>query len=243
MLDIDRWAGDVSAPSRRDAWRDLGVRVALPAAVWWAVVVGLGLLLGGPMSWVDEREDAVSVWLAGRRTATLDTLTKIWGEIGNTETVIAVAVVVCALVWWRTRRWWYAVVPALTVAVQSAVFLPAATVVGRERPDVEKLDAAPPTSSFPSGHTGAATALYVSLALLCQQIRHTGLRLTLTVVLLAQPLLVGSARLYRGMHHPSDVVVGILNGLVCVVLGWNWLRRSPADADEPVTADAAEARR
>lgn len=243
MLDIDRWNNDVSAPSRRDAWRDLGRRVALPALVWWLVVVGIGLLLGGPLSRIDAREDGVVAWFVERRTATLDTLTRIWGEVGNTETVIGVAVIVCVLVWWRTRRWWYAVVPALTVAIQSAVFLPATTIVGRERPDVEKLDAAPPTSSFPSGHTGAATALYVSLALMCQQIRHTGLRVTLTVILLAQPLLVAFARLYRGMHHPTDVVVGILNGLVCVVLGWNWLRRRPADTDEPVTADATKGTR
>lgn len=240
MLDVDRWKGDTSAPSRRDAWRDLGLRVALPAVMWWLVIVGVGLLLTGPLAWLDAREDSVVAWFVEQRTATLDTLTRVWGEIGNTETVIGVAVVVCALVWWRTRRWWYAVVPALTVAVQSAVFLPVTAVIGRERPDVERLDAAPPTSSFPSGHTGAATALYVSLALMCQQIRHTGLRVTLTVVLLAQPLLVAYARLYRGMHHPSDVVVGMLNGLVCVVLGWNWLRRTPADDGEPVAADAAE---
>ena len=39
------------------------------------------------------------------------------------------------------------------------------------------------------------------------------------------PLLVGYARLYRGMHHLSDVLVGAVNGVVCMLLAWNYLRR------------------
>jgi membrane-associated phospholipid phosphatase len=45
-------------------------------------------------------------------------------------------------------------------------------------------------------------------------------------VLLVVPLGVGVARLYRGMHFPTDVVFGALNGTVAVllvrqaVLGW-----------------------
>jgi undecaprenyl-diphosphatase len=36
---------------------------------------------------------------------------------------------------------------------------------------------------------------------------------------------VAYARLYRGMHHLSDVLVGFLNGIVRAVLAWNYLRR------------------
>lgn len=49
--------------------------------------------------------------------------------------------VVVAGLWWRTRSWWFAVVPALAM-VQSAVLVTSAFVVGRERPDVEHLDRA-----------------------------------------------------------------------------------------------------
>jgi PAP2 superfamily len=44
-------------------------------------------------------------------------------------------------------------------------------------------------------------------------------------VCVAVPFLVASARLYRGMHHVSDVLVAILNGLVAALLAWGWLRR------------------
>jgi len=35
----------------------------------------------------------------------------------------------------------------------------------------------------------------------------------------SHPFLVAYARLYRGMHHLSDVVVGAIDGLICAGLG------------------------
>lgn len=227
MLDLDRWTEDTSPPDGREVRRDLGLRVGLPAAVWWVFVVGLGFMLTGPLAELRERENAVNEWFVGQRTPTLDFLTEVWGVVGTTETIIGICLVASGVVWWRTRQWWYAVVPAIAVAVQAAVFMLAALVVSAERPDVEQLDAAPPTSSFPSGHSGASVALYVSLALIAQRIWYPWLRVSVTAVLVVLPLLVIFSRLYRGMHYPSDVAVGVLNGLVCVVLGWYWLRRTP----------------
>jgi membrane-associated phospholipid phosphatase len=227
MLDLERWADDTSAPNAREARRDLGLRVGVPAAVWWVIVVGLGLLLAGPLAGLKERENAVNEWFVEQRTATLNTVTEVWGVMGTTETIIGICLVVSGIVWWRTKQWWYAVVPAIAVAVQAAVFMLGALVVSAERPDVEQLDHAPPTSSFPSGHSGASIALYLSLALMAQRIERTWLRVSVTVVLFVLPLLVVYSRLYRGMHYPSDVVVGVLNGLVCVVIGWYWLRGTP----------------
>ena len=66
---------------------------------------------------------------------------------------------------WRTKQWWVAVIPALAISLQATVFVIAANLVNRPRPDVERLDPAPPTSSYPSGHTGASFALYLTFAL------------------------------------------------------------------------------
>jgi membrane-associated phospholipid phosphatase len=37
-------------------------------------------------------------------------------------------------------------------------------------------------------------------------------------VFVAVPILVAVSRLYRGMHHPTDVVFGALNGLACLAV-------------------------
>jgi membrane-associated phospholipid phosphatase len=90
---------------------------------------------------------------------------------------------------------------------------------------VPKLDPAPPTSSYPSGHVGAATALYLSFALLAaQRIERAWLRRLVIVVCAVIPFLVAYARLYRGMHHLSDVLIGALNGIACALLAWTCLR-------------------
>ncbi|ADG75055.1 phosphoesterase PA-phosphatase related protein [Cellulomonas flavigena DSM 20109] len=219
-----RYETDTRAPSGAELRRDLARRVLLPALALWGVVVGLGLLITGPLGGL-QAETGVNAWLVEQRTPTLDAVTTVLSAIGQTEFLIGACVLAIALVWWRTRQWWYAMVPGLAVAVQAAIFLTSALVVGRERPDVEQLDEAPPTSSFPSGHTGAATAFYLSLAMMAQRIGNPVARWTVTLLCVLVPVAVGVARMYRGMHSLTDVLVGFLNGATCAVLAWNGVRR------------------
>ena len=224
MSFLTRYADDRSTPSAGAVVRDVLVRAVAPAVALWALIVGLGLLVTGPLGGLSA-EEPLSKDVAGSRTDTWNSVTMVWSHIGNTEIVIGVCVLAVGLLWWRTRRWWLAVVPAIAIALQATVFVIATAVVGRPRPDVAHLDPAPPTSSYPSGHVGAATALYVSFALLAQGIERPMLRRLVTTVLLVVPLLVAWARLYRGMHHLSDIVVGAANGLACALLAWAYLRR------------------
>jgi membrane-associated phospholipid phosphatase len=76
-------------------------------------------------------------------------------------------------------------VPAIAILVETAIFLSIASLVDRERPPVEKLDVAPPTSSYPSGHVGASTALYLAFAILALRIERSWLRRT--TILSASP--------------------------------------------------------
>lgn len=221
---VHRYEVDRSRPSVGSALRDAALRVLAPAVVLFGLIVGLGFLILGPLGNLPWEED-LSRSVAAGRTATMNSVTAVWSHIGNTEIVIGVCVVVVALVWWRTKQWWYAVVPAIAIAAQASVFVAATTLTDRKRPAVEHLDPAPPTSSYPSGHMGASTALYLTFALMAQRIERVWLRRLVTVVCAIVPLLVGYARLYRGMHHLVDILVGMVNGVVCALLAWNYLRR------------------
>ena len=214
--------------------RDLVRRGLLPVLLLWVGIVGLGLLVVGPLDSLPG-EVVLNEELQERRTPVLDDLTAVWSHIGGTHFIIGACVLAVAVLWWRTRQWRRAFVPAIAISIQSSVFVTAAAVVGRERPDVEQLDEAPPTSGFPSGHVGASTAFYLTLALLASRIRNAALRWTAMAVVLAVPLLVAFSRLYRGMHHLSDVVVGVLNGVVCALLAWRYLHAREAEDESPDT--------
>ena len=70
------------------------------------------------------------------------------------------------------------------------------------------------------------------------RISNVVVRRVVIVLCILAPLLVSYARLYRGAHHVSDIVVGMLNGVLCALLAWNYLRREPASG----TATGAETR-
>jgi undecaprenyl-diphosphatase len=240
MTFLNRWDDDRSRPTLSEAGRDLAVRVVVPMTAWWLVVMAIGwAITDGPLKELGVREERLNRWLASGRTGLLDSITLFFSWTGATVSIIGVCLVVVAAVWWRTRRWWFAVVPLIAISAQALVFFFTTLLIDRERPHVEKLDDSPPTSSFPSGHTGAATGLYFTLALMALRIKHPGLRSLVVTVCLFVPLLVASARLYRGMHHLSDVIVAIVNGLIAGLLAWGWLRAGSAGPAAPARVDEA----
>ncbi|KQZ89747.1 hypothetical protein ASD62_10975 [Phycicoccus sp. Root563] len=203
--------------------RDLLTRTVVPGVGVFAVVVALGLLVTGPLAVIDHKEDRISADFNRFRNDALDPVSAVFSHVGNTEYVIAICLVAVGILYWRTRDLRWSVVPLVAISLQALIFLFATMAVGRQRPPAIPMDASPPTSSFPSGHTGASTALYVSLLLMAAtRIERAGLRRLVIGVCAVLPVLVGLARLYRGAHHISDVVVAMLNGIACALLAFHW---------------------
>ena len=73
------------------------------------------------------------------------------------------------------------------------------------------------------------------------RIERDGLRRLVMGVCAVLPILVGLARLYRGAHHISDVLAGMVNGLVCAVLAYQWYRhRARAEGASGTVRSAAD---
>jgi undecaprenyl-diphosphatase len=96
------------------------------------------------------------------------------------------------------------------------LFLASAAIAHRPRPAVEHLDGPLPTSSFPSGHVAATMLLYAAIAVLVLPRTRAWWRWLFVAAAVLMPLWVAFSRMYRGMHHPTDV-------LGSVVLAAFWL--------------------
>ncbi|MEV7725360.1 diacylglycerol kinase family protein [Streptomyces sp. NPDC087917] len=197
-------------------------RPLLLLPVQLAVMVALGSLVTGFAAdrWPLSAEDDVNRTLAEHRVAPVSEATRWLSLLAGTQSVIALTVlcVVVLLLVPHASRYRHASFLAASVAVQSAVFVLITLVVERPRPDVPHLDGAPPTSSFPSGHVGASVALFGGLATLAAARLHGARRRAVVTVLLLIPVAVAFSRVYRGMHHPSDVIGGLLNGACTLLL-------------------------
>jgi membrane-associated phospholipid phosphatase len=209
----------VRAELRRDVPRLLG-----GAALVYLLLAGTGLLVNRVLSHgaFGRWDQGVSRWFFEHRNGTVNTLTHYGSMVSDTRTAIVVtAVLVIGLRVWR-GRWRESVVVLLCIVGELTIFLGVTSTVHRKRPTVPHLDPAPPTSSFPSGHTGAAVALYVGLAvtllLVTRRERHRSAYLLVAGLLCVLPVIVGVSRVYRGMHFVSDVVAGALAGGLWMVL-------------------------
>ena len=192
----------------------IGITAGL--ALLMAVMVGIGWLITHPFAhdWPFTAEDGVDRTLAGDRTTLLNRVSGLLSTLGSTPYAIGLTVLGALVARLVFHRWRESFFLAGAVTLQATVFLVTTLAIERARPAVVHLDNSPPTSSFPSGHTAAAMALYGAIILLA---RHRGARWPVWL-LVAIPLAVGGSRLYRGMHHPSDVIAGLLLGAAAVAL-------------------------
>lgn len=185
--------------------------VVLPGLAVTGATAALGRVVQGPLDgW--PVEDELNRWCVRHRTPTVNALTWVPSTYADTPCTIAMSLLLGGWLWRRTGSLREAVAPLAAISVETACFLGAASVVGRPRPDVPWLDRPAPTSSFPSGHTGATTALHLTVAHALARRDTPGSRRVGETIRWALPLAVGTSRVYRGMHHPSDVVVGAAIG-------------------------------
>lgn len=130
------------------------------AALILVVMLGLGWLVthAEPSAGPDL---AIAAWLAQHRTPALDAASTVATDVCSTTSVFVLGFLAAACSAGLLRRWWPAVLLAIALVGELWLFLATAMITKRPRPPVAHVDAAlPPTSSFPSGHTGAAVCLF-----------------------------------------------------------------------------------
>lgn len=222
---IRRWPPAQHPPTVGEVAGQLLRRAVLPGLAVWIAIVALGFVIMGPLGEL-QGEEAWSKQIEAWRTPLWDSMTHVWSTSTDTWYTIGSGIVLSLITWFLTRRWWVGMVPVLAITLESTIFVTATHLVGRPRPEVSRPDPAPPTSSFPSGHTAAAMALWLSVALLSMRIERAWIRWPIVAFGVCLPVLVAFARFYRGAHHVSDIVVGVVLGVFCAFTATRAVRQT-----------------
>jgi undecaprenyl-diphosphatase len=200
---------------RHDRARKYG-RIAAGIVVIWVLIIGaltgIGKLImithNGNGDLLGDR--TIPRWFAAHRTPSLNHLSLIASNLGATQDILIVSVVTCVVFLAVTRRWRPVIFIAVVMFGELGAFLIIEEIVKRPRPDVPHLGSGLPTSAFPSGHMAATTCLYVAIAILVIGHARGWWRYLFLIPAIVMPVMIATARMYRGEHHPTDILASLL---------------------------------
>lgn len=202
-------------------------RKLIQLIVAWTLVLAALLGLGALVTAVLADSPALAFdqnlvrWLAANRTPGLTSASRVGSALGSTYLIIMGTLAASGLVLAVARRWRPVIFLVVVMLGEITLFLVAAAVVGRPRPPVKPLNPnLPPTASFPSGHVAGVLCLTLAIAVL---VWHAGSRpwgWTAVTAAVLLPAAVAVSRLYRGVHHPTDVLGSVLLALPWVAAVW-----------------------
>jgi undecaprenyl-diphosphatase len=160
----------------------------------------------------------VLVWVAERRTDSMNTVVAAYTNLGGTVVmpVIATVLALTLALWWR--RWTPVLLMAVAAGGSVALTIVGKQAIGRARPP-HVLAVAPFESSpsFPSGHTlNSWVILLLAAYLVCCKAKSLRTRVVAVVAALVLAIAMGLSRVYLGAHWLTDV-------LVAWTLGSAWL--------------------
>lgn len=188
-------------------------RIAIAGGVvGWVLVFGILCAMGVPLARYEDGngnvlgDTTIPHWLAAHRTPWLNDVSFLGSQAGNTHMIMAVGLIAGAAALALIRQWRPVIFLVVTMFGELTLFLGSAAVIDRARPDVPHLDGQLPTSSFPSGHVAATLCLYAAIVLVIWVRTTAWWRWIPVGAVVLMPLWVASSRMYRGMHHPTDVL-------------------------------------
>lgn len=109
----------------------------------------------------------------------------------------------------------YMFVNLLWVYVVSVIFK---NVIMRERPVISLIEK-PSDFSFPSGHTMCSIAFYGFVVyLLLKNVKNYFLKWLIIFIFAMLVIFIGISRIYLNVHYFTDVIAGLILGLICLLM-------------------------
>lgn len=181
-------------------------------------VFGLVFALTGLTKSIDTK---VFLLLQESLSPALDLPLKILTTLGDPKSVIAIIVILLIIPKVNKKVGF----PAGLITLASWIINELVKlIVSRPRPEFMLFEET--SYSFPSGHAMNNTALYLTILFsLLLSVKNKRARITLWVVFLVLPFLIGASRVYFGVHYLTDVISGWSLGAFVAIMGFGIYRR------------------
>lgn len=182
-----------------------GLRWVSAVSAGLGVAILLGLFFGWPH--LKELDEGLLAVIQGARSTTFDRVMVIVTRAGDFHTQLWAAVLLCLLLL-VARQWRAALFAILTLLGTALANGALKATFARVRPEVlmEPLS----SYSFPSGHSSAAFAFFLTLGVLAGRGQPPRLRLAWLVLASLPATAIALSRVYLGVHWTTDVTAGAL---------------------------------
>lgn len=205
------------------------MRWATPLAAGLCVALLIGLFFGWPH--LVEFDEGLLAVVQQERSPPFDRVMVLVTRVGDFNAQLCAGVLLSLLLLllrqWRAAL--FAILTPLGTAVANGTLK---ALFARSRPDVllEPLS----SFSFPSGHSSAAFAFFLTLGVLAGRDQPPRMRLTWLLLASLPAAAIAISRVYLGAHWPSDVIAGaILAASVCAASLTFMQWRTPMSALPP----------
>ncbi len=230
--DDSAWARRLPAIERREA------ALVLFNLALIVMFVRMGVAITGE---ADPGFDyAVTQWMHAHATGWMDALMLTITQLGGFWALLAVGVTLSIFFFRRYGHRREATAMLLAVGLAQGLNTICKYSFHRARPHEWETLIHPHDYSFPSGHAMVSMAVYGSAALLLSY-AYPRYRRVFRIVAAVLVLLIGTSRVYLGVHWSSDVLAGFAAGLVVMFVTIWWHSRDlshfTALATQPETFD------
>jgi undecaprenyl-diphosphatase len=216
--------------------RAIARRSAIGLAVLIAGLTIVGMFLTSTSVALGARrwDQSVNSWLEDDRSEQFVRLAEWFSGMADTRPILAIMATITIVLAMR-RRWQAMLLVPLAMLIEISTFLAVNYLVGRPRPDVSKIGPIPGTYSFPSGHVAATCVCCFGIAVLLYMFGHFDLSRVASAIAAAMTVMTAWGRVYLGMHHTLDVVLGVVMGVAALTIAATSLRLQLLPGGQPVT--------